>query len=115
MHNKGFPATSLDCARALSYHRWVSEADLQRLLRQPELRMEKKSVHVVPSSKSGWIVKNGGASKASKNFNDKSTAVEWARDRSRSKGSELVIHRRDGMIQEKNSYGNDPRPPRDKR
>jgi hypothetical protein len=77
--------------------------------------MAKKSVHVVPSTKGGWTVKNGGSSKASKHFTDKSSAVDWARDRSKTSRSELVIHRRDGMIQGKNSYGKDPVPPRDKR
>ena len=34
---------------------------------------------------------------------------------SQKQGAELYIHRRDGLIREKNSYGNDPNPPRDKR
>jgi hypothetical protein len=29
--------------------------------------------------------------------------------------SEVVIHRRDGTIRDKDSYGNDPNPPRDKK
>jgi len=76
--------------------------------------MSKRSVHVIPSTK-GWVVKNGGANKASKHFNDKTSAVTWARDKSKAKGSELVIHGRDGMIREKSSYGKDPLPPRDKK
>ena len=33
----------------------------------------------------------------------------------RSRGAELVIHRHDGVIRGKDSYGHDPCPPRDKR
>ena len=76
--------------------------------------MSKHSVHVIPSTK-GWVVKNGGAEKASKHFSDKESAVTWARDRSKANRSELVIHGRDGMIRQKNSYGNDPSPRRDKK
>jgi hypothetical protein len=34
---------------------------------------------------------------------------------SRTERTELFIHRENGMIRERNSYGNDPCPPRDKR
>ncbi|MBK9334010.1 MAG: DUF2188 domain-containing protein [Ignavibacteria bacterium] len=44
----------------------------------------------------------------------KSEAVTRARKIARNKKSELVIHNRDGTISDKDSYGNDPFPERDK-
>jgi len=77
--------------------------------------MSKKSNHVVPSQKSGgWAVKKAGASKASKAFIKKDDAIKYARGLSRKEKSELYIHKKDGSIQNRNSYGNDPFPPRDR-
>lgn len=76
--------------------------------------MSKKSTnHVVPSS-SGWSVKKSGAVKASKTFDKKDEAVKYGRALSKNERTELYIHKKNGMIQEKNSYGNDPHPPKDK-
>ncbi len=73
-----------------------------------------KSQHVVPTDR-GWAVKTGGESKARKTFATQADAIKAGRTIARKDGSELVIHGRDGRIREKNSYGNDPFPPRDKR
>ena len=76
--------------------------------------MAKKSNHVVPSS-AGWAVKKSGAEKASKTFATKERAVVYGRELSKSEKTELFIHKSNGMIQNRNSYGNDPNPPRDKK
>jgi len=77
--------------------------------------MAKRSNHVVPSKKNGgWAVKKAGSSRASKAFSNKSEAVQYARTLSRREKAELYIHGRDGAIQNRNSYGNDPFPPRDR-
>ncbi len=76
--------------------------------------MAKKSNHVVPSS-SGWSVKKSGSEKASKTFDTKEKAVDYGRDLSKSEKTELFIHKSNGMIQNLNSYGNDPNPPKDKK
>lgn len=73
-----------------------------------------KSHHVVPSKDGGWNVKRGGAEKASKHFDKKTDAVEYGRKVSQNQESELYIHGKDGKIQEKDSHGNDPCPPKDK-
>ena len=39
-------------------------------------------------------------------------AIEIARTIARKEQSELVIHGKDGRIRQKDSYGNDPFPPR---
>ena len=72
------------------------------------------SVHVVATSNGTWIVRREGTERASKRFDTQSEAIEWARDRGKFQGSDVVIHKRDGTIREKNSYGRDPNPPRDK-
>jgi len=76
--------------------------------------MARKTHHVVPSPKGGWSVKKGGASKASKTFNNKTAAINYARKVSKNQKSELIIHKKDGTIQRTASHGNDPIPPRDK-
>lgn len=78
--------------------------------------MAKKTNHVVPSkSRGGWAVKKSGAAKNSRTFGRKSEAVEYARELSRKEETELFIHRKDGTIQNRNSYGHDPFPPRDRK
>ncbi len=77
--------------------------------------MNRKSYHVVPGMDGGWNVRKGGAERASKHFEKQEQAIDWARSASRSAKSELYIHRRDGTVRQKDSHGNDPLPPRDKR
>lgn len=74
----------------------------------------KKSNHVVPTSgEKGWAVKKSGASRASKTFETKQKAVDYGIEISKREKAELYIHKKDGVIQNKNSYGNDPMPPKD--
>ncbi|MBV7439959.1 DUF2188 domain-containing protein [Weeksellaceae bacterium TAE3-ERU29] len=77
--------------------------------------MPRKSNHVVPSKGIGWSVKKSGASRASRNFTTKEQAVKYATQLSKNERTELYIHKSNGMIQNKNSYGNDPYPPKDKK
>lgn len=76
--------------------------------------MAKKSNHVIGSS-TGWAVKKSGATKASKTFETKEKAVSYGIQLSKAEKTELYIHKKNGMIQNKNSYGNDPNPPKDKK
>ncbi|MBQ6331503.1 MAG: DUF2188 domain-containing protein [Clostridia bacterium] len=77
--------------------------------------MSKNEHHVVPNtSRGGWDVKRNGAQKASIHTETKVEAVKIGRVMSQRAGSELVIHGKDGRIQQKDSHGNDPCPPRDK-
>jgi hypothetical protein len=77
--------------------------------------MTKNTHHVVPAPDGGWNVKKGGAERASKHFDKKAEAEDWARHVSINQKSELVIHKRDGTIQRKDSHGNDPFPPKDQK
>jgi hypothetical protein len=65
--------------------------------------------HVVPNPDGGWDVKRGGGERASRHLDTKREAVDVARDISRNQETELVIHRKNGTIQRKDSHGNDPR------
>jgi hypothetical protein len=77
--------------------------------------MAKNAHHVVPAPNGGWSVKKAGASRAAKRFSTKDAAESWGRKTSREAGSELVVHRKDGTIERKDSHGRDPLPPRDRR
>lgn len=73
---------------------------------------KKSSNHVVPSSK-GWAVKKSGATRASAVFKTKEEAKKYGTELSKKEKTELFIHKKDGTIQNRNSFGNDPCPPRD--
>lgn len=75
--------------------------------------MKYKSYHVVPDEK-GWNVKKGGG-KTLKHFSNKSDAKVFGKNVSVNQKAELFIHGKDGKIQNRNSFGNDPCPPRDKK
>lgn len=73
------------------------------------------SQHIVKSPGGGWAVKKGGSSKATKVYSTQKEAIEHGREVARSQKAEFYIHRRDGKIREKDSYGGDPHPPKDKK
>jgi len=76
--------------------------------------MTKKTVHVVSRSDGGWSVRKTGESRASRVFNSRSDAISFARGMAKNARGEIVIHGRDGRIRDRDSYGNDPCPPRDR-
>lgn len=76
--------------------------------------MTKKHVHVVPQG-DGWAVKREGASRASVTTETQRESIDAGRKIAQRESTELIIHGRNGQIREKNSYGNDPNPPRDKK
>lgn len=76
--------------------------------------MAKKSQHVV-KSEGGWAVKKGGSSRATKVHKTQKAAITHGREIAKNQKAEFYVHGRDGKIREKDSYGNDPLPPRDKK
>lgn len=80
------------------------------------LIMTKKapSQHVVKSS-DGWAVKKGGSTRATKVFSTQKEAVVHGRNIAKNQKAEFYVHGRDGKIREKDSYGKDPCPPKDKK
>jgi hypothetical protein len=75
----------------------------------------KNDHHVVRNPKGGWSVLRSGASRATRVFRTQKDAVSFAKKQARKDSTELYVHRRDGTIQERDSYGQDPCPPRDRR
>lgn len=73
-----------------------------------------KNQHVVIYG-SNWAVRGEGNSKVTSIHKTQSAAITEARNIGINQRSEVVIHGRDGKIRDKDSYGNDPHPPKDKK
>lgn len=71
---------------------------------------KKPPVHTVPHG-DGWANRREGSERVSRTFDTKAKAQDAGRDTARREHTEHVVHRKDGTIGEKNSYGNDPHPP----
>ncbi|MCK4624770.1 MAG: DUF2188 domain-containing protein [Phycisphaerae bacterium] len=72
----------------------------------------KRNVHVVPSDK-GWDVKKAGSKTVVSHHRTQKAAAESGRKAAKAEQSELVIHRPNGQIRDKDSFGPDPCPPKD--
>ena len=60
-----------------------------------------------------WAVRGQGNSRDTKLFDTQGQAADYARIIATNQQSERIIQRPDGRIRSKDSYGNDPFPPRD--
>lgn len=76
--------------------------------------MAKKPIHVVPND-GKWQVKREGTSQPVSNHRTQSAAEGAGRRLARLAETELVTHRPNGQIRDKDSYGNDPHPPKDRK
>lgn len=70
-----------------------------------------KNQHVV-RREDGWAVRGEGNSRDTSHHNTQEQARQAARDIAINQRSEVVIHDRHGQIRDKDSYGNDPNPPK---
>jgi hypothetical protein len=73
-----------------------------------------KNQHVV-KRQDAWAVRGEGNTRDTSLHRTQGQAVNAARDLARQQRSEVVIHRPNGRIRDKDSYGNDPTPPVDRR
>lgn len=73
--------------------------------------MSDKNVWTVPHG-DGWANRREGASRVSRTFDTKAEAQRAGRDQARRDHVEHIIQDRHGRIDQRNSYGNDPFPPR---
>ena len=73
--------------------------------------MAKRNQHVVRHNR-GWAVRGAGSQRATSVHRTQQAAIDAAREIARAQKSELFIHGRDGRIRERDSYGNDPYPPK---
>lgn len=74
----------------------------------------KKNVHTTPNPNGNGWVNSVNSKPTSVTHRTQATAVRAGRDIARQGGGEHSIHRTDGTIGKKNSYGNDSNPPKDK-
>jgi len=77
--------------------------------------MSKKNIHVTHRQTGDWAVIGEGDDRASSRHTTQSAAIAVGRELARRNRSELVIHDRENRIRDKDSYGNDPNPPRDRK
>lgn len=60
----------------------------------------------------GWAVKGKGNSKDTSHHDTQKEAMNAARDIAKNQKSEMFVQGRDGKIRERNTYGDDPFPPK---
>lgn len=70
-----------------------------------------KNQHVVTHG-SGWGVRGEGNNKVTSVHPTQREAIEKARAIAVNQNAEVFIHGQNGRIRERNSYGNDPYPPK---
>ncbi|WP_393965729.1 DUF2188 domain-containing protein [Exiguobacterium sp. S22-S28] len=68
--------------------------------------------HITLYPDSGYQVIEEGASKATERFPTQKEAIAAGRKIAKNQQVELIIHNKEGQIRDKDSYGNDPFPPR---
>lgn len=73
-----------------------------------------KNQYVVPT-KDGWGVRGEGNKKLTAKTDTKVEALKIGTGIAKNQQSELTILKKDGKIQNKNSFGSDPCPPKDKK
>ena len=74
-----------------------------------------KNIHVTHRKDGSWAVIGEGDDRASSIHDTQRDAIDAGRPIAERNRSELVIHNRDNRIRDKDSYGPDPFPPRDKK
>jgi hypothetical protein len=72
---------------------------------------KKPAIHTVPH-RDGWANRREGAARVGKIFPTKAAAQAAGRESARRERTEHIIHKKDGEIGSRNSYGNDPPPPK---
>jgi len=76
--------------------------------------MAGKNQHIVKRP-DGWAVRGEGNTRDTSHHQTQGDAIQKAREIAINNRAEVVIHGRDGKIRDKDSYGNDPCPPKDKK
>jgi hypothetical protein len=75
----------------------------------------KKNQYVVPTKNGSWGVRSEGSNKLTVKTDTKAEALKIGTTIAKNQQSELTILKKNGQIQNKNSFGNDPNPPIDKK
>jgi uncharacterized protein DUF2188 len=77
--------------------------------------MAKTARHVIPNLRGGWSVRKTGASRATRVFDRQADAVRFGQQVARRERTALYVHRHDGTIEQKDTYGSDSHPSRGRR
>lgn len=70
-----------------------------------------KNIHIT-KHEDGWQMRRAGSNRASAIFDTQSEAIQKGTLSAKTDHVELFIHNRKGQIRERNSFGNDPYPPK---
>jgi len=73
--------------------------------------MAKKNIHVTPHGDK-WAVKREGSSRASSLHATQKEAEQKGRQTARKDKTEFFLHNKQGQVRQRDSYGNDPFPPK---
>lgn len=73
----------------------------------------RKDRYVYRREDGAWVNQREGAERASSLHRTQKEAVDRAKSQAQRDGAELTVAGRDGKIRSKDSYGNDPNPPKD--
>jgi uncharacterized protein YdaT len=73
--------------------------------------MSGKNQHVIPHD-GGWAVRGEGNGRVTSVHDTQREAIERGREIAQNQASELLIHGENGRIRARDSYGNDPYPPK---
>jgi hypothetical protein len=84
------------------------------LMKGGKAYMANKNPHVVPRG-DDWAVVREHGERASSLHGTQAEAIEAGRRIAQRDNLELFIHRPNGQIRDRDSYGKDPCPPRDKK
>jgi ketosteroid isomerase-like protein len=74
--------------------------------------MTKRNIHVTKTENNTWRTLREGADRSSAVFNTQAEAIKEGTKSAQNDKVELFIHGRDGKIRERNTFGNDPFPPK---
>ncbi len=78
--------------------------------------MAKKNIHTVYNSeRKMWETKKEGQAKPLASSETKATAEDKSIKEAKKLKVEHIIHNKDGKISDKDSYGEDPNPPKDRK
>lgn len=70
-----------------------------------------KNQHVVPKG-DNWAIRGAGNEKVTKIVSTQAEAIKVAKSIAINQDAEMLIHRPNGQIREKNTYGKDNSPPK---
>jgi len=76
---------------------------------------KKENIWVTQHPDGGWQKKKENSERSSGKFPTQKEAINSAIEQAKKERVEVIIQGEDGKIRSKDSYGNDPCPPRDKK